>query len=91
MKATLALIIGGVLGCGFAIFYAKKFAMTGSQPVFVTLYTMGALLAAFGAARIIYLLICRRFPRLKIPGVVFGLVAFAAVIVGLFFPFYLIG
>lgn len=91
MKAMLALILAGALVCGLAIFYAKKFAMTGSQPVFVTLYTTGALLAGFGVARVIYLLIYRRFPRLKIPGVVFGLVAFAAVIVGLFFPFYLIG
>ena len=90
MKFSLVLFVCGIVLCGLAILYAKVFSATGSQPVFITFYMAGALSAGFGGGRAVYLLIPPKRPGLKILGVLFAVVVFAVVIVGLFSPFYML-
>ena len=88
MKVSFVLLVCGVAVCGLAILYFYKFG--GSQPVFITFYMAGALSAGFGGGRAVYLLISPKRPGLKILGVLFAVVFFAVVIVGLFSPFYML-
>lgn len=88
-KTALLVLLAGILSCGFALFYAHKFAMTGSQATFVTFYITGVALTAFASARLAYLLVLRMC-RLKRPASLLALLALVAVLIGLFLPFYLI-
>lgn len=88
IKFSLVLLVLGIALCGFAVFYFKRFAETGSQPVFATSYITGTVLTAFATAMLGHLLVLQRLPRGS--AVFLDVVVFAAVVVGLFSPFYML-
>lgn len=85
LKAWAATIGIGLVLYSFAIFYAWKFAATGSKTVFLSAYAAGCGITALGMAGLCFVLVKTKWPAFTPVAVIVALILFLCVAVAMFY------